>query len=319
MSKNILGIDVAKRKIDVVLLFDNRALAKKFDNSEKGFKLLNGWLKSLHIDHAHVCLEATGTYSDGVARFLHEAGHLVSVVNPFCLKGYAASKLQRNKTDKADARIIADFCLTQEPEQWIPASPRVIKLQALARRVETLKEMLLMEKNRLDISPRQTKPSIKRMIRMFEKEIMELEKDIKGHIDQNPDLKEQTELLKSIPGIGEKTAGRLLSEIEFERHSSARSVAAYAGVTPRKKESGTSLNKTSRSKIGSGRIRKMLYFPAIVATQCNEVIKEFAARLAKNGKSKMQIVCAAMRKLLHIAFGVLKTKTPFDPNRAVLG
>lgn len=151
-SKSILGIDVAKRKLDVFLVFGNKSLAKQFDNSLKGFKLLSGWLKSLHLTEVHACLEATGTYGDGVANFLHHQGHLVSVVNPLSIKGYATSKMQRNKTDKADARVIADFCLTQKA-QWFPPKPAVVELQALVRRIESLQEMLQMEQNRLDVSP----------------------------------------------------------------------------------------------------------------------------------------------------------------------
>lgn len=319
MSKNILGIDVSKRKIDVALIFDGKTFTKKFDNSLKGFKLLNGWLKSLKCDQVHACLEATGSYGDAVALFLHEAGHIVSVVNPFRIKGYAAAKLQRNKTDQVDGHLIADFCKTQNPDQWFPPSPEVAELRALTRRIEMLEEMRQMEQNRLDVSPKKTKPSIKRMIKTLEKEIKDLKANIKDHIDQNPELKEQVKLLETIPGIAKKTAYLLLAEIDFSRYDSARQIAAYAGVVPRRRESGTSLNHTTLSKQGNGRIRKGLYFPAIVAKQYNKPIVAFAKRLEQNGKTPMQIVCAAMRKLLHIAFGVLKHKTPFDPNLAFNG
>jgi transposase len=314
MSNNILGIDVSKRKLDVALIFDQKALSKTFDNSPKGCKFLAAWIKSLHLEMVHVCLESTGTYGDLVANFMHESGHFVSVVNPLRVKAYAVSALRRNKTDKADARVIADFCLTQNPEKWLPSSPRVIKIQALSRRIEALEEMLQAEKNRLDVSPKDTKSSIERIIKMLEKEIEDLQKQIKDHINQDPKLKNQNDLLQTIPGIGEKTSIMLLGEVEFERFDSARDVAAYAGVTPKQRKSGTSLNFTKLSKMGNARLRKCLYFPAIVATQYNKIIEEFAKRLAKNGKSKMQIVCASMRKLLHIAFGVLKSQTPFDPN-----
>lgn len=319
MSKNILGIDIAKLKIDVFLRFENKSLAKQFANSPAGFKLLAAWLKSLQIREVHACLEATGTYGAAVADFLHHQGHQVSVVNPLRIKGYAKSKLQRNKTDKADARLIAEFCLTQNPVRWFPPKPETIELQALVRRIESLEEMLQMEKNRLEVSPAKTKPSIKRMIKTFENEIKTLRKSIKEHIDNHPDLKEQDKLLQTIPGIGEKTSALLLGEIEFGRYDSAREVAALAGVTPQKAESGTSLKQTKLSKLGNGRIRKGLYFPAIVARQHNQTIKEFASRLEKNGKASMQIVCASMRKLLHIAFGVLKHKQPFNPNLAFSG
>lgn len=315
-SKIVLGIDIAKLTLDVALLFKQKVLTKQFDNSSAGFKLLQAWLESLEIEQVHVCLEATGTYGDGAAYFLHAKGHYVSVVNPLRIKGYAKSKLARNKTDKADARLIADFCFTQEPTLWTPPSVEVEHLQALTRRIEVLREMLLMEQNRLDVSPKQAQPSIKRMIKTIEQEIKQLQKQITEHIDNHPDLKQQSALLQTIPGIGEKTANLLLSEIEFANYGSARQVAAQAGVTPKKSQSGTSLNSTNLSKLGNRRVRRGLYFPAIVAAQHNEIVKEFARRLEENGKTPMQIICASMRKLLHIAFGVLKNKRPFDSNLA---
>lgn len=315
-SKIVLGIDVAKLRLDVALIFKHKVLTKQFDNSSAGFTLLQVWLESLHIEQVHACLEATGTYGDGVAYFLHAKGHRVSVVNPFRIKGYAKSKLQRNKTDRADARLIAGFYLTQTPAEWFPPSPEVQHLQALVRRIEVLQAMLLMEQNRFDVSPLETKSSIKPVIKTFDQEIKQLEKQIKTHINNHPHLKEQSELRQTIPGIGEKTANLLLSELEFERYDSARQVAAQAGVTPRKSQSGTSLNSTNLSKLGNRRLRKGLYFPAIVAARHNEIVKEFAKRLQANGKTSMQIICASMRKLLHIAFGVLKNKRPFDAKLA---
>jgi transposase len=145
------------------------------------------------------------------------------------------------------------------------------------------------------------------MIELLKEEIRELERQIKEHINRHPNLKQQSELLQTIPDIGERTANLLLSEIEFERYDSAPSIAAQAGVMPRKRQSGTSLKQTSLSKLGNARLRKALYFPAIVARQHNEV-KEFARRLKKNGKTPMQIVCAAMRKLLHIAIWSFETQ-----------
>ena len=115
----------------MALIFESKTLIKQFDNSPTGFKLLAVWLKSLRISQVQACLEATGTYGDAVATFLHEAGHFVSVVNPSRIKGYALSKLQRNKTDTADARLIADFCRTQNPAQWFPPTPQVAIITSL--------------------------------------------------------------------------------------------------------------------------------------------------------------------------------------------
>ena len=316
MSEIVLGIDVSKKTLDAALIFDNRTLCKQFKNSPTGFDLLAAWLVSFQIKQVHACLEATGVYGEAVTLFLHNQGHRVSVVNRLRIKGYAQSNMQRNKTDRLDARLIADFCLTQKPESRQPPSEEVKRLQSLVRRVEVLTEMLQAEENRLANAVLAIKPSIERMIRLLKEEIKELEQQIKRHVDQHPNLKEQSRLLQTIPGIGTRTANLLLAEIEFNRFDSARSLAAQAGVTPRKRQSGTSLKQTSLSKLGNARVRKALYFPAIVAKQHNKIIKEFANRLKKNGKTPMQIVCAAMRKLLHIAFGVLKHKRAFDASLA---
>jgi transposase len=316
MSEIVLGIDISKKTFDAALIFDNRTFGKQFQNSAAGLKLLAAWLTSLQIERVHACLEATGIYGEAVALFLHECGHLVSVVNPLRIKGYAQSNMRRNKTDRLDAQLIASFCQTQKPDAWLPASAEVKHLQSLVRRVEVFEEMLQAEENRLSNGTSEIKASHERMIALLKEEIKELERQIKRHIESHSNLKEQSELLQTIPGIGARTANLLLSEIEFERYGSARSIAAQAGVVPRQKQSGTSLKQTSLSKLGNARIRRALYFPAITAKQHNEVIKEFAKRLKKNGKTPMQIVCAAMRKLLHIAFGVLKHKRAFDGSLA---
>lgn len=318
MSKTALGIDISKKKMDVLLTLNPKPMKKIFANTPKGLKLLNGWLKSLRVGRdVHICLEATGPYSEPVAEFLFEKGYRISMVNPKRIHDFGKAQLRRNKTDAADARLIADFCLAMEPEEWHPLPPKMKHLQDLTRRIESLDQILLTERNRLkESAPRSVQPSLKRMIRSIEKEIAEVKKLIKEHIDNNPDLKEQSDLLRSIPGIGEKTAHLLLGELEFSAFDSGRSVAAHVGLTPRKDQSGSSLNKTRISKLGSGRLRKALYFPAISALKHNEIIKSLASRLSRNGKKPMEVVCAAMRKLLHIAFGVLKHHRPFDPNLA---
>lgn len=316
MSKVVLGIDVAKKKLDVALMFNGKTLPRKFENSMKGFKLLQGWLMSLHIEKVHACLEATGSYGEAVAEFLYEKNHRVSVVNPLRIKGYASSDLQRNKTDTADARTIADFCLVKDPEEWHPLPAEVKDLQALTRRIESLGKMLIAEQNRLEGASREVRPSVKRMIETLETEIKNVKRLIKEHIDNHPDLKQQNALLRTIKGIGETTSPVLLSELDFRSFPSARAVAAHAGLTPRKDQSGTSLNRTRLSKVGNGRIRKALYFPAMVAMKHNQTIKQFASRLSEKGKTPMQVLCAVMRKLLHLAFGVIKHNRPFDPDLA---
>lgn len=313
-DKAILGIDVSKKKLDVMLMRGESRQPGTFDNSNKGFKSLGKWLSSQQAHIVHACLESTGPYSEKACYFLHEKGHHVSLVNPLRVKRYAESKLKRNKTDKADARLLAEFCRSEEPDLWTPPSEEVKRLQSLTRRLETLENMRNMENNRLESALPDVAESISRIIGSIDKEIDEVRKLIKQHFDDHPGLKRQKDLLESIPGIGEKTAQFLLGEIDFSKYRSARQLAAHAGVTPKREQSGTSINRTRLSKLGNARIRKALYFPAIVAKNHNQVIKTFATRLEDNGKSQKQIICAAIRKLLHIAFGVLKNNRPFDPN-----
>lgn len=202
------------------------------------------------------------------------------------------------------------------PKEWHPQPVEFRQLRAFTRRLETLEQMLGLETNRLESAPASIRPSTRRMIRSLKKEIDGVVHLLKDHIDNHPDLKHHRVLLLSIPGIGEKTACLLLGEIVFNQFFSARAVAAYAGLTPRKSQSGTSVIRTRLSKLGSGRIRKALYFPAITAVKYNQVVIQLAQRLEKNGNPPMQIVCASMRKLLHIAFGVIKNNCPFNPNPA---
>jgi len=313
-DKTVLGIDISKLTFDVFLMSGSKAQSGKFDNSASGFKKLKKWLRSSKAEQVHACMEATGIYGDKLCHFLYKEGHLVSVVNPYRVKCHGESDLRRNKTDKADAKLIADFCLTKKTSLWAPPSKEVLYLQSLTRRIDSLEKMRQMESNRLEAAPKQVRTSIGRIIATIDEEIKELEELIKQHFDDHPDLKHKKDLLESIPGIGEKTSQLLLSEIQFERFGSARQVAAQAGITPYREQSGTTLDRTKVSKIGNRRIRRALYFPAMTAVRYNRTIKDFAERLSHNGKTSKQIVCAAIRKLLHIAFGVIKNNRPFDPN-----
>jgi transposase len=266
---------------------------------------------------AHACLEATGTWAQAVALALHEAGHTVSLVNPAQVHAFGQSQLKRTKTDKADAQLIARFCQVHQPPAWTPPAPEIQELQALVRRLESLDEMRLMEENRLTSGGtcQEVRDSLEEHIAYLQTQIEKTRRQIKNHIDQHPDLKQKAELLESIPGIGAATAALLLAEIgDFDNFGSARQVAAFAGLVPRIRESGSSVRSKSRlSKVGSSRLRKALYFPALTVLRFNPLIKAFGLRLSTAGKSKMLILGAAMRKLLHLAYGVLKSRQPFDP------
>ncbi len=135
-SPAALGIDVAKAKFDVCLLnAASQAKHKVFSNTAAGFAQLAARLARQDAAGASVCLEATGTYGEALALYLHEAGYAVSVINPAAIKAFAAASLSRTKTDKVDAQLIARFCQTQQPQAWSPPAPEVRELQALVRRL----------------------------------------------------------------------------------------------------------------------------------------------------------------------------------------
>ena len=314
-----LGIDVSKSKFDVALLLDGSKLHHRvFLNSPAGFQQLSTWLSKRKVNSVHACMEATGTYSEALALYLLDAGHTVSVVNPAIIKAFTKTEMTRTKTDKTDASLIARFCHLHQPPAWAPPPPEISELQALLRRLEALIDMRQQEVNRLaaGIQAESVKNSVTDHIAYLDEQVAQTQSLIKDHIDQNPSLRQQRDLLSSIPGIGDLTAAKLLSEIiDINHYESARQVAASAGLVPRHNESGSSVRGRAKlCKAGTPRLRKALYFPAIVATQHNPVIKAFSERLRERGKCPMQIIGAAMRKLIHIAYGVLKSGKPFDPN-----
>lgn len=313
-----LGIDIAKLKFNICLLSLNGKLKHKvFPNTEVGFQQLDAWFSKQGAQRIHACMEATGAYGEALALHLSTAGHMVSVVNPAAIKAFAGSRLSRTKTDRVDAELIARFCRAQQPPAWMPPAAEVRQLQALVRRLESLVEMRTMESNRLEaiITNEMVKASVEDHLAYLDQQIRQTEALIRTHIDNHPTLKQQSDLLDSIPGIGEATAATLLAEItDITHYESARQVAAYAGLVPRERQSGSSVRRRTRlSKIGNARLRKALYFPAITALRCSPFFKAWAEGLRQRGKCKMSVIGAAMRKLIHLAYGVLKTGRPFDP------
>jgi transposase len=315
----VLGIDIAKAKFDVALLTpEGKIRRKSCANTPSGFADLTRWLERHDASVVHAALEATGTYGDALAHYLYDAGHLVSVLNPAVTHAYAATQLARAKTDRIDAERIARYTATQRPAAWTPAPRAVRELQALIRRLDALQGMRTQETNRLEAGPlvAAVRASIETVIATLTAEIKAVQRQIRDHVDQHPGLRDQRDLLTSIPGIGEATAAVLIAELFDKRYTSARQAAAFAGVVPRVCESGTLKARGRLVKIGPGRLRKALYFPALTALRFNPTLRALQARLRAAGKPPMVIVGAAMRKLIHLAFGVLKSGRAYDSTYA---
>lgn len=317
-----VGVDISKAKFDVALLVEGKKYRSKvFRNDPEGFRAFAEWigLNAGGPQHVHVCMEATGSYHEGLALFLHDQGVGVSVVNPMLVKRFVESEGIRSKTDAADAKALARYAERVQPELWQAPSNAVRKLHALVARLETLKEMRQAEANRLEVAHEAVRASVLEIIAQLEVSIEEVRAQIRQTIDDDPDLKSRRGLLQTIPGLGDKTIPQLLAYIgRPERFKSVKALVAYAGLAPLIQQSGSSLNKRRGTHaMGNEALRHALYFPAMVAGKYNPIVARFWQRLKAQKKPGKVIVVACMHKLLAIAYGVLKSGKPFDPAHLV--
>lgn len=310
----VLGVDVSKDKLDCALCIEDKYKSKVIANSRQGFSELLDWLNKWQVDAPHVCMEATGIYWEASAEFLAAHGMKVSVVNPAQIKAFGSSRLTRTKTDSTDARLIAEFCRRMSPEEWQPPSAAEQALRAMVQRLDALQTMRTQEGNRLEVAREAVRKGIADHLAWLDKEIAVLVKQIRDHINSDPDLRQKRDLLDSIPGVGERTIAAILAfGADPDHFANARQCAAFAGLNPRQHQSGSSVNgKPRMSKVGHALLRKALYMPAIVTLYKTAWGKVFRDRLASAGKPPKLIIGAMMRKLLQVAFGVLKSGQPFN-------
>ena len=312
-----LGIDVAKAKLDCALrLTSGQFRHKVVDNTPAGFKALDTWLAKEGAAALQVCMEATGIYWEAVAEHLAARPETtVSVINPAQIKAFGASRMVRTKTDKVDAKLIAQFCAERTPEPWQAPTPAEKTLRALVLRLDALQTMRTQESNRLEVARESVAEGIAQHLKWLDDEIARISKAIREHIDNDPTLRDKHRLLDSIPGLGERTTAVLLAFIaEPARFENARQAVAFAGLDPRQHESGSSVRGKPRlSKVGHSFLRKALYMPAMVALYRTDWGKLFRQRLASQGKPPMLIIGAMMRKLVQVSYGVLKSGQAFQP------
>ena len=327
---NILGIDVSKAKLDCVLICGSRPekeLEKRVANSEDGFSKLIDWCtRKAQCDPSqiHAVMEATGPYHEALALALFEAGCQISVVNPAKIKHFAQSLGRKAKNDKQDASTIAQYGLKATLRLWQPDPQEYQHLRALLYRLEAVDSDTQREKNRLEKalaaqSPAAVAQSLERSIHFLKEEKARLEKQIKEHINNHPHLRKDKELLESIPGIGPVLSSWMsLLLRNGNRFNAAPQAAAFVGLTPTEHQSGSSVFKRPHlSKAGPSIYRAKLYMPAVVAIRCNPDVRDLYQRLLAKGKTKMAALGAAMRKLVHICFGVIKNQSPYQPQLAI--
>jgi transposase len=317
-----LGIDVAKAKLDC-MLFDSttkKQKSKVIPNTGAGFKQLLEWLHKNHAVAPHVIMEPTGVYHEPAALALTDAGLTLSLVNPAQLRSFAHGLGVKTKTDKADSAVLARYGATQHPPAWTPPSPSARTLKALLARRDAVADDIQRELNRQEKAtatdtPQTVLRSIQDSIDYLNAELKRLQAMIDDHIDRDPDLREKKDLLETIPGVGPRVSDHITSLFAGRTFERAEQLAAYLGLVPVQWESGSSVKGRPRmSKAGPAHLRKLLYMPAVVAVRWNPHVKAHYERMLEKGKSKMAAIGAAMRKLAHICFGVVKSGKPYDSN-----
>ena len=322
-----IGIDVSKQKLDCLWVRDlskGKVKTKVFPNRHQDYPGLLDWLvrqTGEDISNLHVFLEATSIYHEPLAYWLHDMGVTVYVLNPAQVRHHAKGMGVRSKTDRKDSMMLARYGIERNPKPWQPEPTEVRELKRLINRLEAVEDDLQRERNRLEKAEfntdTQASESISYMLVALEREVQRLQQAIADHFEAYPPLKQDRKLLESIPGIGNVLSARLVATLRSRDFRSARQAAAFMGLVPILKESGTSVKlRTHLSKAGAPSIRRKLYMAAIVSTRCNPDVSEQFARLKARGKPTLSALGAAMRKLVHIAFGVLKSQSEYRPQGA---
>lgn len=320
----IVGCDVAKATLDAAWFDDAQQRWQQhapFANNGRGWRSLLAWLeKSTGQSRRALTLviEATGVYHFPLAQFACRHGLRVIVTNPGRAAENARSHNRLNKSDSLDARGLSQYGRELEnPHEYVPDSPEISRLKALLSRLRQLDRDLQRERNRLEKCPyiAESAPlaaSIRRGIKERQREQKLIQHEIDALIRGHAELKHLNQRLCSIKGVGKITSQWLLPLLYRQQFASARQLAAFLGLTPIKKSSGTSLRKRGRlSGLGNPYLRSRLYMPAVSAITYNPDLKAFYERLIHRGKTPKQALTAVMRKLIHIAYGVVKNDEPY--------
>ena len=308
-----VGIDISKQHFDA---FSEAAGHHRFSNTPRGFtELLKTFGKN-----AHYVMESTGYYHYPLAIFLSGKSVRVSVENALVVKRYIQMRLSKVKTDKADARLIHDYAVTQEVKPWKCPQAWELRCQSLLAGLKFYDRQRVAIKNKLQGeasmgSPcREVASSLKSMLAGLDRQYEKLEKMLHTEVERMH--KEEMALLQSIPGIGIKTAVLLCLYTQgMQKFETAAQLCSFAGLTPIIRESGRSVKGRPRiSKTGDGKIRSQLFMCSFMAIRCNKSCREMYQRLKEKGKSGKVALIAVCGKLLRQAFAVVKSKKKYNEN-----
>jgi transposase len=302
----MVGIDVSKKNFDIALPNQKGYLSQQYSNDVKGFKQL---LKALPPG-VQCVMEATGPYYLRLATYLYLNGIKVSVVNPLVIKRFSQMRLLRAKTDKADAKMIAEYGKAEQPALWKPSEGYLLELQQLETVLEQYGRQHTAMLNQQEAFI-QSGAINKTVLQSLNQSLKHLEKQCKRVEERMKELIEQQHndlliRLSSIPGIGNQTAIMLIAITGgFKKFTTSKQLSSYIGICPRIVESGTSVKgKGKICKLGMSRIRRLLYLCTWSAIKWNSTCKEMYERMISRGKPKMVALIAVANKLLRQAFAI---------------
>jgi transposase len=306
-SETCVGIDVSKDRLDVAVLGEERVW--QVNNTPEGIAELVQQMQQVCPEL--IVVEATGGYQRGVVEALFQAGLAVAVVNPARVRQFARACGLLAKTDKLDARVLAEFGQRVQPRQYEGKSEAGKQLSALLVRRRQLDEMLKAEQNRLRTLPQGLKSSAERIIACLKEEKKLLDTQIQQFMTEQEDWQEQTEILNSAPGVGKVTTATLLAELPELGKMDRKKIAALVGVAPMNYDSGRKRGYR-KTKGGRGDVRSVLYMSTLVATRYNPVIQNEYNHLLSRGKLKKVALTACMRKFLTILNAMMRDRQPFQ-------
>lgn len=315
MHSITLGIDIACRTFAVALLLERNIAKAEFENNSLGFRKLRTWMKRHGTGHVRAGLESTSIYGDALADWLHKEGHQVFMLNPERTAHFARSLGQRNKTDPADAVMIARYVAQNECTLWQPPVPEQRTLRSLTRTRHQLVDCATELSHQLRTADATARPHLQAALEAVRKQLKIIAREIKQHLKVHPQLGEQVRRLMTMKGVGLVTAAITVAELPpITETTDPRAICGWAGMTPRRWQSGQMEGRTRISRKGNAYIRHAFYLPALVAKRRNPLFAAYAQSLAQRGKSHGAILGAVAHKMLRTLVGMLRTKTDFNPN-----
>lgn len=329
--KYSVGLDIASKKIDICMsVIDvNQKVtvvsSKSFLNTLKGFKEMDSWIVNKHKEKGIqlvLCMEATGVYHENCALYFFERKYNTSIILPNKAKHYMISLGLKSKNDSIDAKGLSKMGAEQCLELWQPMGKYFYELRQYTRQYQNLQEQKTVFNNQLhalEYAMFKSKEMIKQQqstVKLFDKQLKELDRLIKNHIDSEAVIKQKVTNICKIKGIGILTAATILAETNgFELFKNYKQLVSYSGFDVVERESGTSTGKTKISKKGNGHIRRALFMPAFTAVRYKEkpVVDLYNRTFEKHG-IKMKSYVAAQKKLLVLIYHIWKKNEEYNPD-----